>query len=676
MRTSFVSSVGMSLGALAALAVAGCPATARPTEPGSRAQGAAPATPPSAPRPAAQTIDDSRATFVQWTDLHLFDAGTGKHGSGVHAEALDNEAAARWAVLHTNRLHADIRGGVDFVVITGDLGLSNVLMPPHAGRSNACPCPTERPAGVGPMPARRLDQVVADFADLLRGLTVHTVFMVPGDADLCQGSAADMHRWTAFITALQAALSADPVKVADLTDHKYRGSSGPPEVAGFRLLGLNTAFLAPGEARALSPQTLATMQRELASVHGSIAAGRSHLLFTHIPDVGPAENSFLSMLLAWPLAFATPTGNATPTAGTPSVPAAIRRRWEADIRGLSEVVGVFGGHSHAAQRDQYPLRLQNPVPGPASPRWKVRWAPPLSASGQSGTPEVARGMLLVSASGDGTVRLPLAGDVGSRKEVPIWFNQGGDPPDPATEATLVKGGYAEAERDWDAATEAYTAALSSPDGSARSAARAGLNRVRPRARSWHWQAGQPFKWAGQYRERAAVIAGALLLFLGVRLWRRRMVVLPAVAMAGTPPAKWFDGELLLARKEIVERLRREAAAHQIDEVGGGFLKAADAAVLEPIISAIPAVQSGVDVQGIAKFLFAVWRHTGWTLDVGLAADNGTLTAIAVRRHAGFTRGSWRADVNQPPAPPNPANFSALPLLARRLAARIAGSQLT
>src|ERR1700753_3542080 len=53
------------------------------------------------PQPPVMAATTSQLTFVQWTDPHLFDAGTGRHGEGVEEEALDNRAALHWAVLET-----------------------------------------------------------------------------------------------------------------------------------------------------------------------------------------------------------------------------------------------------------------------------------------------------------------------------------------------------------------------------------------------------------------------------------------------------------------------------------------------------------------------------------------------------------------------------------------------
>src|ERR1700733_3971394 len=88
------------------------------------------------------TDSASRLTFVQWTDPHLFDSGSGRHGEGIEEEALDNRAALHWAVLETNRLALLENRPINFVVITGDFGLENIRLPDIKGlASKKCECP-------------------------------------------------------------------------------------------------------------------------------------------------------------------------------------------------------------------------------------------------------------------------------------------------------------------------------------------------------------------------------------------------------------------------------------------------------------------------------------------------------------------------------------------------------
>jgi hypothetical protein len=63
------------------------------------------------------------------TDPDLFDAGRARHAEGIQEEALDNQAAFHWAILETNQLVLAEHHTIDFVVITGNFGLQNVLLP-------------------------------------------------------------------------------------------------------------------------------------------------------------------------------------------------------------------------------------------------------------------------------------------------------------------------------------------------------------------------------------------------------------------------------------------------------------------------------------------------------------------------------------------------------------------
>ena len=76
-----------------------------------------------APTKSPEPLDRAPLTFVQITDLHLFDAGIkANNKSDAEREQSESREALRWAIAEINHL---IDSGVDvsFVVFSGDLGL-------------------------------------------------------------------------------------------------------------------------------------------------------------------------------------------------------------------------------------------------------------------------------------------------------------------------------------------------------------------------------------------------------------------------------------------------------------------------------------------------------------------------------------------------------------------------
>src|SRR4029077_17668793 len=106
----------------------------------------------SAPKPGAasdgEPQESGRVTFVQWSDPHVFDAGAARQGKEIEEEQLDNWSALHWAVMQTNRLVTEDRRKIDFVVITGDFGLYNLVLP-GIGNKGAEPCRRDPREGPG-----------------------------------------------------------------------------------------------------------------------------------------------------------------------------------------------------------------------------------------------------------------------------------------------------------------------------------------------------------------------------------------------------------------------------------------------------------------------------------------------------------------------------------------------
>ena len=144
---------------------------------------------------------------MQWADPHIFDAGASrkdkKFDNGIEEERLDNWSALHWAVLQTNRLIQKDREPIDFVVITGDFGLYNVVLP-AVGDYGAETC--QRDDKEGPIIPIDMDEAATLVAQEFSALAVKTIYLVPGNNDLCNENPANVYRWAEFVRKLNTAL--------------------------------------------------------------------------------------------------------------------------------------------------------------------------------------------------------------------------------------------------------------------------------------------------------------------------------------------------------------------------------------------------------------------------------------------------------------------------------------
>jgi hypothetical protein len=98
--------------------------------------------------------DHGSITFVQLTDPHLFDDGWQETPAGAFQVAAQNWQALVWSIM-VNALVAEGKQ-LDFVVLTGDLGLQNVEMP-----ATCTAAPVQVGSGLTPF---RFDAAVSELA--------------------------------------------------------------------------------------------------------------------------------------------------------------------------------------------------------------------------------------------------------------------------------------------------------------------------------------------------------------------------------------------------------------------------------------------------------------------------------------------------------------------------------
>jgi hypothetical protein len=666
----------------------------------------------SAPK-ASDESSVGRVTFVQLTSPHLFDAGEGRHGKGIEEEALDNRAALHWVVLETNRLVLTEGRSIDFVVITGGFGLSNVTLPEqHAAPVRPCECPKRRSGQEGPIAAVSLAEAATDVARTLSPLLVKRVLVVPGDNDLCDGHPDDLHRWAHFVHALRGALhqherpGRTPPEIVDLTYSLERlygthadiralfAETGPPgkitplQVNGIDLVGLNSAYFKPQKSRAAQHASHAASVDEMVRIRERIVAGGSYLIFTHAADMPDPQSALAAQTGAPP--------NPTPW----DVPKDARTIWNDQILKRSEVIGVFAGHFLTATRETYPSNFSTVKPPPSLTTATKTWlAPPLAIKDQFRLPpdRTARGLLLVSATTSGAVR--VAG--------PLWFAldqkaaiDGDD--------KLIKARAEGLAGNWEEAAKGYADALASTDPRVRASAVAGYEHARAKTRTWWWQVGGVvplLRWSIIHPPRALAFAAFLLLVLPVTIWILRKLGLFglirwAIKATFMPPYQGrarlnattelnkgapvdvFWAQMVIAGAEIRKSLRREQAHWMAGQVA---LLTPSAGTMNPLIEAIPNVQ-GVNVSALMKFLIQLGQAFRWNVDSRLAMfaasgvpapapgggpaalpDRGQFAAHVSLQWAWMTRSSWHRVITYESRP-----SEELAELARHMAGLVMG----
>lgn len=374
-------------------------------------------------------VAQTSVRFAQLTDFHLLDAGYNCYGADVAKEYNENLKSATWAVDAINREHD--RQALDFVVITGDLGLVNTVLPQkysppiaHPTR-NACGHNTPETATFGPVSAKDIASAAKVISGILTKLEVKPIYLIPGNNDVPYNSVLKIEDpvnrdlYKAFIEALSTEM---PGRIRDLSGMVTARSSAPQDVVrGYWLIGMDSSSFKPTDDELVTaapthiPESAdpATWPDCLDPYpHGQVDAYREKelqrvvtvtatisgpfLLFTHIPDLqDPYKGRQLSQKnrclfkSSWFLDF--------PAQGS----------WK-DILMNPQLVAVFAGHFHSAETSDYggPFR-----PATAPELQNIYVAPPLALKNQWNV-EAKRGLSVVDVTAH------------SVKLANIWFPDG------------------------------------------------------------------------------------------------------------------------------------------------------------------------------------------------------------------------------------------------------------
>ncbi len=348
-------------------------------------------------------VESQHLRFAQITDMHLFDAGYKCFAPDVQKEYSENLAALEWAIDAINA--ANLAKPIDFVVVTGDLGIENLAQPNEAERklpkptASGCDPLTALSDDYGPVPSITVDQAAGAATGLLGKLEVTAIFLVPGNNDLRDENPADLSRYQAFVRSLAAKM---PGRIRDLTNESNALPGSDTVVNGYRLIGLNSASFKPtadelksGPATGSDPivdcvdshptsDLSIARQTELERVGWLVAKSTAPtLLFTHVPDL--------------PDPYSKRQKNDSQTCRFPSawlLNSKAIATWQS-IVALGHVVGTFAGHFHSSLPTLYGRAGTNAV-GHAG---DVYVAPPLSIRLQWTTDDPQRGFVVVDVDG-------------------------------------------------------------------------------------------------------------------------------------------------------------------------------------------------------------------------------------------------------------------------------------
>jgi len=323
--------------------------------------------------------DDKPAlTFVQITDAHVFDDGWNQPVDTGYKSVGDDWSSFHWAIQQINEM---VRSGehIDFVVYTGDFGLSNVEL-----HKDCLVVPTKvDPKGLPPI---RNEWAVRKLASELNTLAVNTVYFVAGNNDLSREAVTDAGRPKCFVKLVEYEL--ESLTPASAVHFSTLRSTSAVSLNGFRLVGFNSASF-KDDTNYKDDCPLAgdgCPDVEIASLQTMVSASSSEpiLLFTHIPDL------------------------VDPYRKRPNwkINDEVRKEWKAAACD-KEIAGIFAGHFHDSGRNLYGTTTGTAslvVPGSECVAKKTWVTPPLSIKNQIGKSPTARGLSVVRIFKDGQVK--------------------------------------------------------------------------------------------------------------------------------------------------------------------------------------------------------------------------------------------------------------------------------
>lgn len=360
----------------------------------------------------------AQVNFIQITDPHIFDDIDESEGS-----RLEDRAALASCIEKINQMvlekRAQVPGergaGYDFVVVTGDLGIEQLVK------------------GLGD--AEKKEKIRAgarELASMIRLSKVPTWLFVPGNNDLLEEKPGSIDNYYDFIAALTEAAGApehvaaaeNKITIIDLCAKD--GNRIPHRLGKYVFIGFNDASFKntdrnpDGSAKvggipALITENAAVQTAAAAEVNRQLKAEADRqpvaedvtyaYVFYHIPEV---DDPYLVTLKEEDEPIKTRAANKI-LAGNSYVYSAwfvgpgVREEWN-KVVGNSNVKGLFAGHFHDAKKEIYhSFKWLRTPEYPTDTLTKLHVCPPLALKKQKGREEQARGFQEVYLDKEGKV---------------------------------------------------------------------------------------------------------------------------------------------------------------------------------------------------------------------------------------------------------------------------------
>lgn len=365
----------------------------------------------------------AQVSFVQITDPHVFD--------DVHENIdnrLDDKAALASCVAKINQKVADEGAVYDFVVVTGDLGIEQLLTVEVEKDARGEEVKTKEAE------ARKADAIDAriragasELASVLALSTVRRWLFVPGNNDVAGEEPEQIKYYHRFLEALAAEIRRmrDGFEVIDLCPK----DSGPPggrydsraglyqikEKPNYAFIGFDdTTFKnAPRENEPADARRIALnseLQQRHVSQVVSLLGGKGityAYVFYHIPEV---DDPYLVPVVDEQEPIKQRHADIQLMGGRYErsawfVTKEVREAWQKQVVMNSKVRGLFAGHFHDAQQKTYRNFdwMATPTLYPSVGLSKLHVCPPLALKFQNDASERARGFQEVYIDDAGAV---------------------------------------------------------------------------------------------------------------------------------------------------------------------------------------------------------------------------------------------------------------------------------
>lgn len=402
--------------------------------------------------------------FAQITDLHIYDGRKESPEGLMGDDENDTKKVLLKCIQKINELHR--KSSLQFVAVTGDLGLENilkgVLLDSHPSTQ------------ISEEDKKKLDQALRTKAKQLAGVLKHSEvsrwLFVPGNNDLLDENPKSIVHYHQFISILKSELAQKQIEVIDLcpTDENGDSKSYAYRIKNYTFVGFNNAtFKNQNDASRLTDGQ-AKYVEDVMSVLTN--ADSNVYLFFHEPGVDDPylastkpDNNLLRTIRGR-LDNRTIVGHDYVYSAWFVTPG-VRRAWSRLVND-ERVKGLFAGHLHDWKEETYlNLRWMRSFAYPPAELLKLHICPPLSKKLQDEkqTQGQARGFQIVSIDSAGRI---LGGKGQSGVQI-FWYNERAKKKNRQFEKTvsaaktlneLALGQFFEATEHFDEARTAYEAA--------------------------------------------------------------------------------------------------------------------------------------------------------------------------------------------------------------------------